>query len=617
MAPMLVTIHPLLAGVCLYSAVHHFWVGARRPRHPVHLLFALLSLAVTLYVLAKLGAYQSETVDEFVAMRRAETGLAVVALGVLPWFVAAYTNARPSALLVILSLAAVVLFAANLALPFGLLFDQAPTFERVVLPWGETVVDLREMQHGPWYVAGWTYMLLTFAFNAGLCIRFYRAGERRRAIALGGALGVFLLFILFNQVVNFGLVPFVHTAEFGYVALVLLMSAALTHQLHKAEDELAASEARFRVLADQAMDGIFLHDVEGRFVDVNQQACKLLGYSREELLKMSVEDIEIDVTPEQARSIWRQLQFGTSVLVEGRNRRKDGSEFPVEVRVGLIRMGQRNLALAIARDISERKRTEEEIRQLNATLEQRVRERTSALETANKELESFSYSVSHDLRSPLRAIDGFARILADEYAPQLDDTARGYLERVRAAAQRMGCLIDDLLKLARVSRVGLQREAVDLTHVAKVIVEEFRKNDPGRKVEVNIADGLTAFGDASLMRVLLYNLLGNSWKYTRNVAAARIEFGETTHEATRCFYVRDNGAGFDMQYADKLFSPFQRLHSVDEFEGTGIGLATVGRIVQRHGGLIWVDAGPGLGATFYFTLSEVAQAAVPTSAVGS
>lgn len=616
MAPILLATHPLLAGVCLYSAVHHFWVGARRPRHSVHLLFALLSFAVALYVLAKLGAYQAESVDELVTMRRAETGFALLALGVLPWFVAAYTNARPSAPLVILSLVAVALFTANAALPLGLLFDHVPTLERVVLPWGESVTNLRETQRGTWYVAGWTYLPLSFAFTAALCARFYRAGERRRAIALGFALGIFLSFILFNQVVNFGLVSFIHTAEFGYIALVLLMSAALTHQLHNAEDELAASEERFRVLADQAMDGIVLHDVEGHFVDVNQQACTLLGYTREELLKMSVADIELDVTPEQQRSIWQQLQLGTSVLVEGRNRRKDGSEFPVEVRVGLIKMGQRNLALAIARDISERKRTEEEIRRLNASLEQRVRERTAELQTANKELESFSYSVSHDLRTPLRAIEGFARILSDEYAPQLDDTARGYLDRVRAAAQRMGCLIDDLLRLARVSRVGLQREPVDLSRLAREIVEEFRKNEPARKVDVDIADGLTVVGDNSLLRVLLHNLLGNAWKYTRNIDPARIQFGETTHEETRCFFVRDNGAGFDMQYADKLFTPFQRLHRIDEFEGTGIGLATVGRIIQRHGGLVWADAGRGLGATFYFTLSEQAQVAPTSAAAG-
>jgi light-regulated signal transduction histidine kinase (bacteriophytochrome) len=241
---------------------------------------------------------------------------------------------------------------------------------------------------------------------------------------------------------------------------------------------------------------------------------------------------------------------------------------------------------------------------LIGTLEQQVRERTSQIEAANRELESFSYSVSHDLRAPLRSLDGFSRALLEDCGHSLTDTAQDHLRRIRAASQRMGQLIDDLLGLAHVSRVGLQRRPVDLTAIAGVVTEELRQGDPTRQAEITIAQEMRVSGDARLLQVLLQNLLQNAWKFTSTRPVARLECGQTTVNGVRAYFVRDNGVGFDMTYAHKLFGAFQRLHTTAEFPGSGIGLATVQRIVHRHGGRVWAESRIEQGTTFYFTLAD-------------
>ena len=264
--------------------------------------------------------------------------------------------------------------------------------------------------------------------------------------------------------------------------------------------------------------------------------------------------------------------------------------------------GDIGFAIEAAGKEGARRKAERQLETLNKSLERRVRERTDALEAANAELEAFSYSVSHDLRAPLRALDGFSLALLEDYGAGLDDEATDYLSRIRGASQRMARLIDDLLMLSRVTRRDMRSQQVDLSAIAVAVAADLAADDVARKVRFTVAENMTVDGDPDLLDVALRNLLGNAWKFTSRTDGAEVSVGVEEQDGERRFYVRDNGAGFEKQYADKLFVPFQRLHGEEEFPGTGIGLATVQRIVRRHGGRIWAESAVEEGATVFVTL---------------
>jgi PAS domain S-box-containing protein len=351
------------------------------------------------------------------------------------------------------------------------------------------------------------------------------------------------------------------------------------------------AEEKFRGLLEAAPDAMVIADVRGRIVLVNAQTEKLFGYRRDELL-----DRGLDVlVPKRLRSELSEHRTGylydPAVSAPGSGAelyasRKDGVEFPIEISTSPLQLDTEVLVSSAIRDITERRKVE------------------IALKSSNRELDAFSYSVAHDLRAPLRGMNGFSRALLEDYGDKLDDEGKDYLQRICSGAERMGHLIDGLLALSRVTRTDLEREEVNMSRLAEGIVTQLRVGQPDRMVEFKNQDDVVAHGDPRLLRALLENLLGNAWKFTGTRPSACIEFGAAQRSGAMEYFVKDDGAGFDMAYADKLFTAFQRLHSADEFAGTGIGLATVHRIVSRHGGRVWATGAVNGGATFHFTLEN-------------
>jgi PAS domain S-box-containing protein len=400
--------------------------------------------------------------------------------------------------------------------------------------------------------------------------------------------------------------------QFAQLAAIAIVNASLfaTAQQElaervQAEEELRRQTTLFRNLFASSPEAIAVLDQDDRILEVNRSFETLFGYLETEAQGQHINDL---VSPGQylddARDV-SQAVIGNGQIVEKEAVRctKDGRPVDVSLIGYPIVVDQRLIgAYAIYRDITERKQAEEEIRKLNAELEQRVLERTLQLETTNKELEAFAYSISHDLRAPLRGIDGWSQALLEDYRDKLDEQGRQYIERVRSEAQRMGHLIEDMLRLSRLTRTEVIKEPVNLSALAQAIAERLQAAEPLRKVDFTIQPDLTAEGDAHLLEVMLTNLLGNAVKFTGKRVDAHIEFGGTELQGQRVFFVRDNGVGFDMAYAQKLFGAFQRMHKFSEFPGIGVGLATVQRIIQRHGGRVWAEAQVGRGATFYFTL---------------
>jgi PAS domain S-box-containing protein len=356
--------------------------------------------------------------------------------------------------------------------------------------------------------------------------------------------------------------------------------------------------SRLAAIVDSSDDAVIGKTLTGTITTWNKGAERIFGYGADEMVGQPISALLPPGWQGEEPAIIARLRHGERVeSFETVRRRKDGLEINVSVTISPIHDSRGNLigASNVARDITDRKRSEEALA--------RAKE---AAEVANRELQSFSYSVAHDLRAPLRGIDGFSQVLLEDHADQLNPEGRRYLGKVRESAQHMAQLIESLLTLARVTQTDILRERVDLSELVRASAERQRRLQPDRQIELSVAADLTDVGDSRLLGVAFDNLLANAWKFTRNQPAARVEFGRADQDGQRAYFVRDNGAGFDMAYASKLFGVFQRLHS-SEFEGTGIGLATVQRIVRRHGGRLWAEGAVNEGATFYFTLAGKGQ----------
>lgn len=366
------------------------------------------------------------------------------------------------------------------------------------------------------------------------------------------------------------------------------------------------SRARLEGLINSAQDAIISVDSTRRIVLFNPAAQRMFKQERANALGRSMDTLFPERYRQRLRDYVDNGVNSTSIdaLSAVSGLRVGGDEFPLEGSISKVEIEGSLTSTLILRDITETIRAQKEIRALNAELELRVGRRTAELEGANRELEAFSYSVSHDLRSPLRGIDGWSQALLEDNYEQLDQTGRQYLDRVRAETQRMGCLIDAMLELARVMRTELQPETIDFTALAQDVARHLGDIHSLHPIEVSIAPGLVAVGDPRLLEIVLNNLIGNAFKFSGKRHDPRVEVGQTQLDGEKVFFVRDNGAGFDMAYASKMFGAFQRMHKVSEYPGTGVGLATVQRIVNRHGGKVWAESVVQQGATFSFTLQE-------------
>jgi PAS domain S-box-containing protein len=376
----------------------------------------------------------------------------------------------------------------------------------------------------------------------------------------------------------------------------------------RAEESLRQSEEKYRTLLESVQEGYFEIDLAGNYTFFNDSLCRIYGYSKEELMGMNYRLYTDKETRTNGFQEFNKV-YNTGEPLKGFTWPiigKDGTKRYVETSASLLKdsSGKPIGFRGILHDITARKRAEEELKKYREQLEGLVHERTIKLEASNKELEAFSYSISHDLRAPLRAIDGFSQALLEDCEDKLDIQGKDYLIRIRAATQRMSTLIEDLLNLSRITRSEMSMEKVNLTRIVRSVINELQNSQPQRHVKIRIANGLEDIADSRLISIALENLLSNAWKFTAKQSEALIEFGSTREGSKIIYFIRDNGAGFEMTYMDKLFAPFQRLHTIDEYPGTGIGLATVRRIIHRHGGKVWAEGQTGKGATFYFSINE-------------
>lgn len=585
-----------LSGICVYAALHHGLIAFRRPVERTHLWFALSCLGVALYIIAKASAYQADSAQALVAMRRWEISFAMVFLAILPWFVAEYTTLRPRWLLAGVSVFFTAVFAANLVLPYGLGFVELPDFQHVTLPWGEQVADLRVHRRGGWFIAAWLGLLLVFAYSILACVRQYRRGAYRRALTLALALGLFLAFVLFNQVVNFGLVNFIHTAEFGFIALVLIMSLSLTRELRE-------REWRMRAVLDNVQALVYMKDQNGRYLMINRRYEEQFHVTNAAVAGKT--DYELFPAPQaeahrandrRVVEDRRPLEFEEVADKDGNPRTYVSLKFPL--------LDQDRIPYAVcgvSTDVTESRKAEQELHSLRRQvwLADRVA-RTGLL----------SASIAHELNQPLAAILSNAQaalrfLVRDK--PDLQEI-REILEDIVRDDKRAGMVITGLRGMLRQQET--ERTGIDISETLHEMLGPLRSELIGRQVEVStdFAPDCVVRADKGQIQQVVLNLVMNGVEAMgeQPEATRRLQLVVApTPDGTVRTAVRDSGMGIPKDGINKVFEAFHTTKPL----GMGMGLAVSRSIVESHGGTIWVEPNEDHGVTFYFTLPRDATSA--------
>lgn len=583
-----------LSGICAYAAVHHGLIAWRRPVQRTHLWFALLCLLVACYVIAKAGAYVADSAEMLVAMRRVEITFVVMLFPVLTWFIGEYTGDRSRWLAVSISGFFFVILVANLLLPYGIQFIEFPRLERLALPWGEQIVDLRVHRRSAWHNAGWLGIAAVFAYGIYSCVRQYRDGAHRRPLTLALALALFGLFVLLNRLINHGFIPFAHVAEFGFLSLVGVMSHGLTRELRE-------SERRIQAVLDNVPAVVYLKDLNGRYLLINRQYEELFHVTTASVAGKTDHDLfsaeQADVSRANDRRVLesgRPLEFEEVADKDGTVRTYFSLKFPL-----LYSDGTPYAVCSVSRDITERKQAESEL--------QRHREALAHV-TRVSTLGELSASLAHELNQPLAAILSNAQAglrFLDRGNQDLQEF-RELLQDIVHDDKRASAVISGLRSLAR--REQTQRERVDLAATLREILELLHSELLARQfqVETDFADGCAVLADKAQIQQVVLNLVMNAVEAMEAEPAHRrhlhISMSCTGRDEVQVA-LRDSGVGIPTEKLDKVFDPFW----TTKRQGMGMGLAVCRSIIEAHGGEIWVERNAERGVTFYFKLPALRQ----------
>lgn len=588
----------MLAGICVYASLIHLQMGLRKPIDRIHAWFGLLALVAAICAWTTAQLVTSTSPAEYLRLAWRGSTLSIVLFGLVPIFVNEYATRANLKFGYAVSAAYACVLAINWSQPYSMLLAAPPELIQLTLPWGD-VITRSSTPPTPWSISLWLAHALLLAYLVFTVIALFRQGPRHRARGLIVCAAPFVASLWIDLLVAFKVVELPYFSAFGFFALVVLMSMMLSNEWRR-------SHKQMQVILDNAPIVVSLKHVDGQYLFINRQFQTLYGLQGKQIIGQRDSDLF------DASRALAMRKADDQLLVPGNSGPLEAEEIVsyggvdrtyASVRFALVDDGDSAYAVCtVSTDVTERKAAADILRELATSLERRVAIRTRDLAQVNQELEAFSYSVSHDLRAPLMTVHGFTDLLIRDHARTLDTTAQKYLQRIRDGATRMNALIDDLLKLSRVTREQLQRQTLDLAVIAHDVVNTLKEAHTERRVIVEIDHTMPVHGDPRLLTLVLTNLFENAWKYTGRCAQAHVKFTQTSHNGESVFCVRDNGAGFDPKQTEKLFQPFRRLHSERDFPGTGLGLATVARIVHRHGGRIWAEAKLDEGACFYFTI---------------